>query len=52
MVTNGEGWKFYQVRTAGVVYELLLHGIGEMSILLGIRRAFFQFCQQNLDRLN
>lgn len=49
IVTNGEGWKFYKLTTAGMVYESLLHGIGEMSILLGILRAFFRFCEQNLQ---
>ncbi len=35
IVTNGEGWKFYRLQTDGTVSESLLHGIGEMSILLG-----------------
>jgi len=29
--------------------ESLLFGIGEMSILLGLLRAFFRFCEQNLE---
>lgn len=49
IVTNGEGWKFYKLTVAGEVQESLLHGIGEMSILLGLLRAFFQLCQRNLD---
>ena len=47
IVTNGEGWKFYQLAD-GAVSVSLLHGIGEMSILLGLLRAFFRLCQQNL----
>jgi hypothetical protein len=48
IVTNGEGWKFYQMQIDGNVFESLLYGIGEMSILLGLLRAFFSFCEQNL----
>jgi hypothetical protein len=49
IVTNGEGWKFYRLDRNGAVFESLLHGIGEMSILLGLLRAFFGLCAQNLD---
>jgi hypothetical protein len=49
IVTNGEGWKFYRLTIDGVVSETLLHGIGEMSILLGLLRSFFGLCVQNLD---
>jgi hypothetical protein len=42
IVTNGEGWKFYEMEIDGKAYESLLHGIDEMSILLGIIRSFFQ----------
>jgi hypothetical protein len=49
IVTNGEGWKFYRLRTTGEVSETLLYGIGEMSILLGLLRTFFGLCAQNLD---
>jgi hypothetical protein len=48
-VTNGEGWKFYKLELDGSVAESLLYGIGEMSILLGLLRTFFGFCQQNLE---
>lgn len=47
IVTNGEGWKFYRL-VNGVVWESLLYGIGEMSILLGLLRVFFGLCEQNL----
>jgi hypothetical protein len=30
------------------VSKSLLYGIGEMSILLGLLRVFFGYCQQNL----
>jgi len=48
IVTNGEGWKFYKLTIEGKIYESLLHGIGEMPILIGILRVFFQNCDQNL----
>jgi hypothetical protein len=48
IVTNGEGWKFYRLDLDGTVAETLLYGIGEMSILLGLLRVFFGYCQQNL----
>ncbi|MEB3214379.1 MAG: hypothetical protein VKL39_23730 [Leptolyngbyaceae bacterium] len=50
IVTNGEGWKFYRLSHTGNVWESLLHGIGEMSTLLGLLRAFFHLCEQNLIR--
>jgi hypothetical protein len=49
VVTNGEGWKFYRLNVDGQVYETLLHGIAEMPQLLGIVRAFFQQCEENLE---
>ncbi|MEO1352082.1 MAG: hypothetical protein AAFW84_25310 [Cyanobacteria bacterium J06635_15] len=49
IVTNGEGWKFYRLTVDGEAYETLLHGIGEMTILLGILRVFFQQCAQTLN---
>jgi hypothetical protein len=48
IVTNGEGWKFYRLTAGGEVSETLLHGIGEMSVLLGLLRVFFGLCEQNL----
>jgi hypothetical protein len=48
IVTNGEGWKFYRLTTTGEIYESLLYGIGEMSILLGLVRLVFHACVQNL----
>ena len=47
IVTNGEGWKFYNLQLDGSVAESLLFGFGEMSILLGLLRTFFGLCQQN-----
>jgi hypothetical protein len=47
IVTNGEGWKFYRLAD-GQVSETLLHGIGEMSNLLGLLRIFFSLCEKNL----
>ncbi len=50
IVTNGEGWKFYNLQLDGSVAESLLYGIGEMPILLGLLHTFFCLCQQNLER--
>lgn len=48
IVTNGEGWKFYRLTLAGEVSASLLHGIGEMPMLLGLLRAFFRLCSNNI----
>ncbi len=49
IVTNGEGWKFYRLALNGDLSESLLFGIGEMPTLLGLLRAFFGLCSQNLQ---
>ncbi|ASC71508.1 hypothetical protein XM38_024600 [Halomicronema hongdechloris C2206] len=49
IVTNGEGWKFYRLASPGEVSESLLYGIGEMPILLGKLRAFFELCHHQLQ---
>lgn len=49
IVTNGEGWKFYQLSIDNAVSESLLYGIGEMPMLLGRLRAFLKLCAQNLE---
>jgi len=49
IVTNGEGWKFYCLPLNGQVSESLLHGIGEMSILLGLLKKFFGLCDRTLQ---
>ncbi len=48
IVTNGEGWKFYQLAMSGEVSETLLVGVGDMPMLLGRLRVFFGLCEQNL----
>ncbi|MBW4582240.1 MAG: hypothetical protein KME42_21960 [Tildeniella nuda ZEHNDER 1965/U140] len=48
IVTNGEGWKFYQLTTAGVVYETLLYALSDMGTLLGALHNLFQLCEHNL----
>jgi hypothetical protein len=48
IVTNGEGWKFYQLALNQEVSESLLYGIGEMSILLGLLRSVFRQSEKNL----
>jgi hypothetical protein len=45
IVTNGEGWKFYRLQVDGSVSESLLHGIGEMSILLSVNLAISHISQ-------
>ena len=52
IVTNGEGWKFYKLETDGAVSESPLHAAGEMPNLLGLLRAFFKLCEQNLGHQN
>jgi hypothetical protein len=49
IVTNGEGWKFYSLDSQGEASESLLHGIGEMPILLGLLRVFFDLCDRQLS---
>lgn len=48
IVTNGEGWKFYRLQSNGAIAETLLHGIGDMPMLLGLVRVFFGLCDRNL----
>ena len=48
IVTNGEGWKFYQLTASGEVSESLTSGADEMPMLLGRLRDFFKMCEQNL----
>ena len=49
IVTNGEGWKFYRLSVNGEVSETLLTGVGDMPMLLGRLRVFFELCEQNLN---
>lgn len=49
IVTNGEGWKFYQLGVSQEISESLLYGIGEMSILLGLLRSVFRQSEKNLN---
>ena len=49
IVTNGEGWKFYRLAVNGEVGETLLTGVGDMPMLLGRLRVFFELCEQNLS---
>jgi len=45
IVTNGKGWKFYQLTVAGMVYETLLYSISNLSAILGILHDLFQQCE-------
>lgn len=49
IVTNGEGWKFYQLSASGEVSRSMMSGVGNMADLLGVLRAFFRLCEKNLD---
>ena len=48
IVTNGEGWKFYQLTKTGEVYESLLHALGDLEVVLGWLRYIFKRCEHNL----
>jgi hypothetical protein len=48
IVTNGDGWRFYQMTRHGEVYETLLYGIGNLPDVLGLLNWMFEQCQQTL----
>lgn len=48
IVTNGEGWKFYQLDTDQLVYETLLYSLQNLEGLLGVLQSIFRRCQENL----
>jgi hypothetical protein len=48
IVTNGEGWKFYKLDLAGVVFETLLYSVSDINSILGILHYIFELCEQNL----
>jgi hypothetical protein len=49
IVTNGEGWKFYQLDQAGRGYETLLYSISELDNILGQLHHIFRQCELNLS---
>jgi hypothetical protein len=48
IVTNGEGWKFYKLDTAGKVHATLLYSIADLEVLLGWLRWIFATCENFL----
>lgn len=48
IVTNGEGWKFYQLTTEGQVLATLLFSISELDNILGQLHYIFRLCETNL----
>jgi hypothetical protein len=48
IVTNGEGWKFYQLALTGEVEETDLYSIQMIDAVLGTLRFIFSACEQNL----
>ncbi len=51
IVTNGEGWKFYKLVTAGAVYETpALYSTQDIPAVLGFLSFVFEQCERNLPR--
>ncbi len=50
IVTNGEGWKFYQLKTTGEVLETLLFSVSELGNILGQLKVIFRQGEANLNR--
>lgn len=48
IVTNGEGWKFYQLTPEGQVLATLLFSISGLNNILGQLHYIFQRCETNL----
>lgn len=48
IVTNGEGWKFYQFTPDNEVYETLLYSLRNVADILGTLHVIFTACEQNL----
>jgi hypothetical protein len=49
VVTNGEGWKFYQLTIDGIGYGTMLYGIQDVSEVLGALRSIFTRCVAMLE---
>ncbi|MGC8711679.1 MAG: hypothetical protein ACP5RH_04740 [Leptodesmis sp.] len=48
IVTNGDGWQFYKLTTAGQIYETLLYSLNDLPAILGALHFIFQICEQSL----
>jgi hypothetical protein len=47
IVTNGNGWQFYQL-SSGDVYETVLFSFSDVAAILGVLRLIFQQCEHTL----
>ncbi len=52
IVTNGEGWRFYQLTTANQAQETALYSTKDIPILLGALHQIFSLCQTQLCNLS
>ncbi|MEZ4731240.1 MAG: hypothetical protein R3E79_29325 [Caldilineaceae bacterium] len=48
IVSNGQGWQFYQFDTNGRLFESTLYSINQPETILGILDYVFTQCEQNL----
>ncbi len=48
IVTNGEGWRFYKLSTAGEVYETLPQSLGAIENIFGLLSHVFAKCEEAL----
>lgn len=51
IVTNGEGWRFYQLQPNNQVQETALYSTKDPELLLGVLRSLFTLCQEQLREL-
>jgi hypothetical protein len=52
IVTNGEGWKFYQLTTTGDVLATLLFAVSELESILGQLHRVFRQCEDHVQQLD
>lgn len=50
IITNGEGWRFYQLQPSNQVQETALYSTRDTEILLGVLRHLFESCRTQLLR--
>jgi hypothetical protein len=48
VVTNGEGWKFYQFSVDGQVHQSVLYSLSDVAGLLGALHHIFSQCEANI----
>ncbi len=49
IVTNGEGWRFYKLSTAGEVYETLPQSLGAIEKIFGLLSYVFSKCEESIS---